>query len=332
LVFWLEERRRWDTAEKRLGVLRELIVDGDVVSRICERHGISRMTFYRWLKAYRESGFEGLVKKSTRPKRVARTPRGIEAIIEELYTKMGMGCKNISQTVRPLYTISHMGVLRVLRRLGFVASHEKKRWKSFRAPHKNHMWQVDLLGPFSTRIGEISLVVALDDYSRFAMSKIVPRRGRTDHVTGFLDECIAKNGWPESVLTDRGSQFRRMFDRWCRKRKIKHVRATVRHPQTVGKVEAVNKILGRSFSLEFVSASDGQKRLDVFMAWYNFIHYNSVIESTPAEAYGLDHDLVDILGLMAHTFNLNHLLRGVTKKREEQGEETNTECNISPFT
>lgn len=320
---------KWETAEKRLSILRELIVDGDRVSKICERYSISRMTFYRWLEAYRQAGFEGLVKKSTRPKQVYGTPKEIESIIQELYTRMGMGCKNISQTVKPLFRISHMGVLRVLRRLGYVPSRRKKRWKSFRAPHKNHMWQVDLLGPFSTRIGEISLVVALDDYSRFSMSRIVPRMGRTDHVTGFLDECIEMYGCPEVVLTDRGPQFRRMFEKWCRKRKIKHVRATARHPQTVGKVEAVNKTLGRSFSLEFVSMDDGQRKLDVFMAWYNFIHYNTMIESTPAQAYGLEKDLVDVLGMVAHTFDLYHLLRGVTRKKEQNQEK---ECNISPFT
>jgi hypothetical protein len=37
VVFLLEKRRRWEVAEKRLSVLRELIVDGDPVSEICER-------------------------------------------------------------------------------------------------------------------------------------------------------------------------------------------------------------------------------------------------------------------------------------------------------
>ena len=221
---------KWETAEKTLRVLRELIVDRDPVSKICERHSISRMTFYRWLEAYRQAGFEGLLEKSTRPKQVHGTPKGIEAIVQELYTRMGMGCKNISQTVRPLFRISHMGVSRVLRRLGHLPSQEKKRWKSFRAPHKNHTWQVDLLRPFGTRIGEICLVVALDDYSRFSMSRIVPRMRRTDHVTAFLDQCIERYG-PEAVLTDRCSQFKRMFDKWCRKRKIKHaaIAAVPRH-------------------------------------------------------------------------------------------------------
>lgn len=123
---------KWESAEKRLMILRELIVDGSRVSEICERHAISRMTFYRWLKAYQEAGFEDLTKKSTRPRQVYSTPREIEAIIQELYTRMGMGCKNISQTVKPLYIISHVGVLRVLKRLGYVPSREKRRWKSFR--------------------------------------------------------------------------------------------------------------------------------------------------------------------------------------------------------
>ena len=54
-----------------------------------------------------------------------------------------------------------------------------------------------------------------------------------------------------------------------------------------------------------------------------------MIESTPARAYGLDQDLVDVLGMIAHTFNLYHLQRGVNSKKEEKQEE---ECNISPFT
>jgi len=154
------------------------------------------------------------------------------------------------------------------------------------------------------------------------MSRIVPRRGRTDHVTGFLDDCFDRHGTPQVLLTDRGSQFRRTFDKWCGKRKVEHVMSGpllgVSRPW--GEVEAVNKTLGRSFSLEFSSMDDGQRKLDVFMAWYNFIHYNSVIESTPAQAYELDQDQVDVLGILgmiAHTFNLTNLLRGVTRKKRE---------------
>lgn len=85
------------------------------------------------------------------------------------------------------------------------------------------MWQSDMLGPFSTPIGEISMLVVLDDWSRYAMSRILHGRGKTKEATAFLDESIIKQGKLESILTNHGPQFRKTFDKWC-KRKNRHIK------------------------------------------------------------------------------------------------------------
>jgi len=58
----------------------------------------------------------------------------------------------------------------------------------------------------------------------------------------------------------------------------------------MGKVEVVNKMLGKCFTFNFTSFGEGQINLDCIMLWYNHIHYHSVIECTPAKAYGVQKD------------------------------------------
>ena len=53
--------------------------EGMPVSKICELFGVSRKTYYKWCKRYKEEGLEGLSERSRRPKRLARlTPESIE--------------------------------------------------------------------------------------------------------------------------------------------------------------------------------------------------------------------------------------------------------------
>ena len=41
--------------------------EGMTVSKICELFGMSRKTYYKWRKRYKEQGEEGLSERSTRP-------------------------------------------------------------------------------------------------------------------------------------------------------------------------------------------------------------------------------------------------------------------------
>lgn len=305
------DKKLLDKAKYKFSLIKEFIRSNKSVSEFCKEKSIKKRTFYRWRAAFNKRSFDGLIEKSKRPKTIIETPKWVQDIVLELNKIVNLGCKNISQTLGPIYSLSHSGVLKILRRKGIKIVKEKKRWKSFRAPYKNYMWQVDFLGPYSTPIDEISILVVLDDYSRFVMSKIVSRNGTTKDVIDFLDECIAKHKKPEKILTNHGTQFRKIFKKWCRKRDVKHIQARVRHPQTLGKVEAVNKMLGRCFVFDFESILKGRRKLECIVMWYNHVHYHSVIGCTPAEAYEIQKDRLAVLEEMAKILKLPKMMAGI---------------------
>ena len=264
-----------EKANYKFKIIKEFYRSKQSIREFCKDNELKKSTLNDWLKQFDDKGYEGLIEKSKKPKHYTETPKQIQKIIVELSKKLDLGSKGISNTIKPIYSISHTGVLNVLRRNGITPEKEKKRWKAFRSPYKNHTWQVDFLGPYTTIIGEISILVMLDDYSRYARSTIVKRHGTTNNAKEFLNKCIEELGDPERILTDNGTQFRKMFDRWCNIKKIRHVKSRVRHPQTLGKIEAVNKTLGNCFKLNFRSLVEGQRMLDSFMEWRNQLHFHS---------------------------------------------------------
>lgn len=299
------------SAEFKLNVLKDFELNKLSINEIIEKHNICKKTFYNWLNSFNQSGFDGLVPKSTKPKNIKSTPNWAEEIILELKNNLDFGCKNIEQTIKPLYKISHQGILNILRRNGISIQKEKKKWKRFRAPHKNHTWQIDFLGPHSTPIGNISLLVVLDDYSRYARSMIVPRNGTTQHLIIFLKELFKELGKPKRIQTDNGTQFKKVFNKWCKKQGVINFHSSVRHPQTMGKVESVNKILGRHFKLNFNTIKEGQNKLNALMKWYNHLHENSTIKSTPAQAYEKQENPLKVLEEIAKELELTKILKSV---------------------
>ena len=306
-----------DKADRKFEAIKEYLFEGKSIHSICYRYDIVERTFYRWLRNYRKYGYSGLKDGSRRPKKIEKTPEWVEEAIVELRMRMRMGCKNIAELLSStIFPISHGGVLRVLRRLGLMEGKEKKVWRSFRASEKNEMWQIDFLGPYSTPMSEVSILVVVDDYSRYASARLVHRSDRTDDATSLLDELTAQYGIPKKILTDNGSQFRRTFDKWCgrRSRGIRHIRAKVKHPQTLGKVEAVNKMLGKYMRMDFSPIEEGQRRLNSIMDWYNFIHVHSIIGSTPAQAYRLEKDKKQVLKEFARCMGLPKLMYHLVKR------------------
>ena len=69
-------------AEIRLEVLLEAARSGETVTEVCRRHGISRETYYVYLRRYQGEGIEGLESRSRQPQRQpARMASDIEVEI-----------------------------------------------------------------------------------------------------------------------------------------------------------------------------------------------------------------------------------------------------------
>ena len=77
-------RRRF-TAEQKVAILKEHLVDKVPVSQVCDRHGLNPTGFYRWQKEFFENGaaaFEG------RRSAYDATARRREERIEKLSAKL----------------------------------------------------------------------------------------------------------------------------------------------------------------------------------------------------------------------------------------------------
>lgn len=109
-------------------------------------------------------------------------------------------------------------------------------------------------------------------------------------ITKILDELIIKYGKPREILTDNGSVFglrskHSKFDRWCRRKGIKHIRTAIHSPTTTGKVERLFQTLSKE--LEFCNGD-----LDLFRMRYNhFRPHTSLENKSPSEIYNAFHKL-----------------------------------------
>ncbi|CAH8528184.1 unnamed protein product [Schistosoma rodhaini] len=103
-------------------------------------------------------------------------------------------------------------------------------------PQPEHPWSrihVDFAGP----INGTTYLVVVDAFSKWP--EIVPVNPPTTTQTlKHLTELFARNGLPEVIVSDNGSQFTSaQFQEFCRRLTIRHLRAPPYHPQSNGQAE-----------------------------------------------------------------------------------------------
>ncbi len=92
------------------------------------------------------------------------------------------------------------------------------------------------------------MIAYLDDSSHLVVGYGVFDKATAENAIKVLREAINEYGKPESILTDRGTQFYAsagekkakgisMFERFLMENGIKHIVGRVNNPQTNGKIE-----------------------------------------------------------------------------------------------
>ena len=103
---------------------------------------------------------------------------------------------------------------------------------------------IDLVGPFPTATGGFRhMLTCVDTASRWP--EAIPVKSITSTVIiRCLTEIFSRNGFPEKLTTDNGSQFvSKKFTTWLRDKGIAHSRATPYHPQGNRVVERLHRTL-----------------------------------------------------------------------------------------
>ncbi len=130
----------------------------------------------------------------------------------------------------------------------------------------------------------------IDDCSRYSLGIFDLNNISTDIITNLLDRLIKIHGKPREILTDNGSVFglkskHSKFDRWCRRRGIKHIISAIHSPTTTGKIERFFGILDKE--LKFCNRDVNKFR----MRYNHFRPHSSLNGKCPADIYFAFHKL-----------------------------------------
>ncbi len=212
-------------------------------------HPVTVRTLMRWMKQF-DTGWD-LEDRSKRPRNIHyKINKKIENKVIRIRKKTGWGQEKIADLFKDL---SHKSVNKILNKHKLIDSpkRKKKRIKyiRFQRDHPNSLWQID---HSDQKIEGKWVISVIDDCSRKSLAFLPVNSVLTNIVLKLLDDLIKRYGKPREILSDNGSAYggkskHSKFDRWCRRRGIKHIRSAVHSPTTCGKVERLFQTFKREF-------------------------------------------------------------------------------------
>ena len=273
--------RRYSLKEKRKALELAARVG---VKEAAKRTGVTAWSIYSWRNALTLAPY---LEKPAGGKKTGKLPRSVqvpESVVKQVLNvwranpgfgpsqvhnqlrRVGVGCD--TKTCRKIMT-AH-GYSPPAKRAS--RSEEPRRFEALRPLE---LVQMDVLH-FYVHSQRVYLILALDDYSRFVVGWGLLQRETMDDAVGVLEEAIRRYGKPEAILTDRGAAFHAWsgisrFDRMLESYGIDHLLAAAHHPQTCGKVEALNKTIQKELigRVEFRNFLDAKAKIGLWIDSYN---------------------------------------------------------------
>lgn len=210
----MTERDQQRVVSRRLAILRRAEEVTGNVSQTRRYFGITRQTFYVWLRRFEEQGRVGLRDRSRRPHHSPTPPRRrwwarsstCASITTSVPGKIAMYLRRYHEI-----TISPSGVWRILKRLELnrlPASQRhktyQKRWKRYEKPQPGHRVQVDV--KFITPIGgagrRFHQFTAIDDSTRIRVLRSYPAATRRPPSSSWTTSWPSSpSGWTSSRPT-----------------------------------------------------------------------------------------------------------------------------------
>lgn len=244
-------------------------------------------TLQRWSERLNKSEWN-LSDFSKRPKTIkTKVTAEDEAKIVSIRKQTGFGEKKLSNYVN----IGHTSINKILNKFGLTNPNQnkKKRIKYIRwqRKHPNSLWQSDTS---DQKVKDKYVLSIIDDCSRYCLSMKPLNELSTEIITNIFDELIKVHGKPREILTDNGSVYgskssHSKFDRWCRRRGIKHIRTAIHSPTTSGKVE-------RLFQTMINEMPFCNNDPELFRMRYNhFRPHTSLNNKSPSDIYFAFHKL-----------------------------------------
>lgn len=275
--------------------------------------GVHYTTVYDWRRQLEALGREGfLACRFPSPGRGIKkiTVQQEQAALSTWQRFPGFGPGQISNQLRRQgITISTRTVRKIMEANGYDPprrnSKTQQRSERFEARRPLELAQMDIVEFFINKL-KVYLLIILDDFSRFVLGWRLLTETSIDDVIGLVQETIDRYGRMEEVLTDRGFVFyswkgANRLERYLELERIDHTHARSHHPQTLGKVEALNGHLKRELlnREHFSCAQEAEGAISRWVYHYNYERTHQGLGGflVPAERFhGLADQVLSCLG------------------------------------
>lgn len=233
-----------------------------------------------------------------RPK--TQIPEEDERIVLQAFQTYKVGARRLESIIRADYKrhIPHNRIHVVLLKHGLAKPNRNKQkrrkpWVRFERDHSLTTVQMDW---HESKINRKQVCVVLDDASRKILAGGEFDRATAENSIKLVKQVLGDYTYlkkPDQVLTDHGSQFtankrdgkgnaEHAFEVFLEGEGIRHIMASVKHPQTLGKVEKWFDTYERHRG-DFDSFKD-------FIGWYNEVRYHESLDNkhflmTPDQAF-----------------------------------------------
>lgn len=254
---------------------------------------IGRNTLDRWIRAYREGGFDALVPAPRRPTK--GTPERLELAVALRREQPARTAAQIHRII-----VESEGAAPSARTIQRHLKQEGLPWKSsgvaralgrFEAETPNELWTGDALhGPLIDG-RRTFLFCFLDDHSRLLVGYRWAAREDVLNASAALRAGIAARGVPKAVYVDNGSPFvSGQLLRACAVLGIRLIHSTPGRPEGRGKIERVFRTVRDQVLVELedrppASLEDLNR---IFQSWAEQVYHRRVhteTEHTPLERF-----------------------------------------------
>lgn len=290
--------------DQKLEVLRTVEGSGLPVAQALAQLGLAPSTYYRWRRAFRRRGREGLHDRPPRRERGWNQllPEEEERIAETAQLWPEWSAREIAMHLcdHEGFTVSESSVYRRLRAWGWIEPREVRGFPAgpeyqVMTTRPNQQWQTDASYLLVKNWGWFYLISVIDDYSR----KLLAWRLQRTMTAGDFSEVVelaaefagldrmAPEDRPR-IVSDRGSALiSGDFGKYLETRGIGHILASPYHPQTNGKIERYHRSIKERTNL-IVWETPGQleREIEAFVDYYNARRYHEALGNvTPDDVY-----------------------------------------------
>jgi transposase InsO family protein len=301
---WKEHR----IMSSKIAFIEQASKAGANVAALCRQHGISRQTGHKWLKRFREVGYEGLEELSRRPRSspLATGEEVIAALLAARAKHPRWGARKLARLLGREFgelAPSERTVARVLDRFGQIHRRRKQRGLSIveRAPEvkaeaSNDVWTIDFKGWWRATDGaRCNPLTVRDALSRFVLAVVLVPQSTAEQVRPILERLFRRYGVPKAIQCDNGSPFicvraaagLTKLSAWWVSLGIRIVRSRLGCPQDNGGHERMHLDIANELQvLPEASLALQQRAADRWRQEFNHVRPHDALDGqTPSDVY-----------------------------------------------